>query len=92
MDIVHKEVERDTHYFFNKSLPFFAKSIKKKRVCLMCGKIFNSAGAYNRRCSKCERLLKIRKSDKNNETPVYKVLQESNASNFNWDFSFGNER
>lgn len=92
MDIVQK---RDTHYFFNKSLPFFAKSIKKKRVCLMCGTVFNSAGSYNRRCSKCERLLKIRKNDKNNEPPVYKVVQEtntSNVSNISWDFSFGNER
>ncbi len=85
-------IKRDTHYFFNKSLPSFARSIRKKRICLMCGNSFDSAGSYNRRCSKCEHVLKIRKNDKNNEPPVYKILQDSNASNFTLDLSFGSER
>lgn len=28
---------------------------KKKRTCLMCGKMFRSNGPFNRRCPKCQR-------------------------------------
>ncbi len=30
------------------------KKEKKKRSCLMCGKLFNSNGPHNRRCQSCD--------------------------------------
>ena len=40
MNIVFSKLEKD----------------KKKRSCLMCGKMFNSNGPHNRRCRACDHL------------------------------------
>lgn len=44
-------------------MPVYAKGVVKNRQCLMCGKMFKSKGAFNRRCSKCSRLLSIHNKD-----------------------------
>ncbi len=45
--------------------------VKKKRSCLMCGKMFNSSGPGNRRCPKCSRLVDTHVPS---ETYRYKVV------------------
>lgn len=39
----------------NNLLPDNIRNAKKKRECLMCGKMFNSKGVGNRRCPICTR-------------------------------------
>lgn len=33
--------------------------VKKKRVCLVCNRLFMSSGPFNRRCSKCCRHIVV---------------------------------
>lgn len=57
----------------------FAENIKKKRSCLMCGKMFVSNGPYNRRCPKCNRAVELGKGGSLSMPHVYKVSHQ-NAS------------
>ncbi len=50
------------------------KSIRKKRSCLMCGSLFNSKGPHNRRCNKCDRLLKLKRKDGLKDIRVFKYM------------------
>lgn len=46
---------------------------RKKRTCLMCGRRFKSEGPHNRRCSKCNYLLKHAREGTYNEPLIYSV-------------------
>lgn len=46
---------------------------KKKRTCLMCGKMFSSVGSYNRRCPKCTNLVNARNIDKIDTMKIHKI-------------------
>ncbi len=59
---------------FDEVLPDFARNVKKRRTCLMCGKIFVSAGSYNRRCRACNRSLDRGKADNVRNPLFYKAL------------------
>lgn len=52
----------------------YLKSIKKKRTCLMCGKIFNSKSASNRRCPKCQKLANSRVEGSVSDSLIYKIM------------------
>ena len=56
----------------DRMLPF-SNNVKKKRSCLMCGKMFTSRGSFNRRCTKCSRLVDLGKGGCVNMPHVYKV-------------------
>jgi len=49
------------------------KNTKMQRSCLMCGKMFKSKGAFNRRCPKCSRVVELGRRDAGNAPPVYRV-------------------
>ncbi len=36
---------------------------RKKRECLMCGKMFNSNSKGNRRCQRCSTIVKVQKAE-----------------------------
>jgi len=46
---------------------------KKQRRCLMCGTMFNSRSAGNRRCGKCSRLLGLRSYSGYNMGVIHKA-------------------
>jgi len=50
------------------------REVKKKRSCLMCGKMFDSVSAGNRRCSKCARVAGIRIKSGFGVNRMFKVL------------------
>lgn len=52
---------------------FLSTRIKKRRSCLMCGKMFHSNGPFNRRCSDCNRLVEVGKGRGIEMPHVYKV-------------------
>ncbi len=61
----------------NDLIPNHFRGEKKKRVCLMCKNVFNSQGAFNRRCSKCNNSLKKYKPHNFDLPKIYKLtLQE----------------
>jgi len=45
---------------------------KKKRACLMCGKMFNSKSKGNRRCQRCSTVVKIQNAE-NMSSHIYKL-------------------
>ncbi|MGR3319459.1 MAG: hypothetical protein ACUZ8O_13405 [Candidatus Anammoxibacter sp.] len=51
----------------------FSNNVKKKRSCLMCGKMFTSRGSYNRRCPKCGRMVELGKGGCVSMPYVYKI-------------------
>ena len=51
----------------------FSNNRKKKRSCLMCGKMFTSRGSFNRRCPKCSRMVDLGKGGCVSMPHVYKV-------------------
>lgn len=69
------------------SLPPFARNVRKKRSCLMCGEMFDSKGAYNRRCPKCTRLVELGGRGTFNVPRIYKTAHtfESDYLNINND-------
>ncbi len=46
---------------------------RKQRTCLMCGKMFNSKGPYNRRCPKCAHLVESKIKSGLDLPRVYKI-------------------
>lgn len=50
----------------------------KKRTCLMCNKLFNSKGPFNRRCPRCNRLVSLRGNGNFYETYIYKISHDKN--------------
>ncbi|MGR3319800.1 MAG: hypothetical protein ACUZ8O_15140 [Candidatus Anammoxibacter sp.] len=46
---------------------------KKERSCLMCDKMFNSKGPYNRRCPLCEKSIILRKRDGDDVGNAYRI-------------------
>ncbi len=57
------------------------KNVRKKRSCLMCGEMFISNGPFNRRCSKCSRLVDLGKGSLNNPT-VYRFTTPDSEKKF----------
>lgn len=57
----------------NNRSSLFSGNDKKKRSCLMCGKMFDSNGPFNRRCPKCNRLVELGKGSGVSMPHVYKV-------------------
>ena len=56
------------------------KTIKKKRKCLMCDKLFSSEGPYNRRCPSCKRLVSLGGSRNFHDPSVYKFAYKDDTS------------
>ncbi len=56
------------------------KPEKKKRTCLLCGKLFNSAGPFNRRCQRCSRLVSLGKAGNFSDTVSHKVVYNNQSS------------
>ena len=54
------------------------KTALKKRTCLMCNKLFNSKGPFNRRCPRCNRLISLRGNGNFHDTYVYKFAYDKN--------------
>ncbi len=53
------------------------KEVRKKRTCLMCGSMFNSKSASNRRCPKCYRVIDLRARYGYGNERVYKLAMPS---------------
>ncbi len=56
------------------------KTIKKKRKCLMCDKLFSSEGPYNRRCPSCKRLVSLGGSRNFHDPSVYKFTYKDDSN------------
>ncbi len=54
----------------------YLKSVRKKRTCLMCGKIFNSKSSSNRRCLKCQRLANARVEGSVSDFLTYRIVYD----------------
>lgn len=63
----------------------FSKTNKSKRKCLMCGKMFNSSGPFNRRCRKCARVVKLGRRDVGYTPLVYKIASSGYSEGINFD-------
>ena len=74
---IKKSGNADTLVSNNERNLLFSKNIKKKRSCLMCGKMFVSNGPYNRRCPKCNRAVELGKGSNLNMPHVYKVSHQN---------------
>jgi len=59
------------------TLPDYALGVKRQRSCLMCNKVFKSAGSFNRRCPACSRLLEKGKYNNSKVSEVYKISNNS---------------
>ncbi len=59
--LYEKSINKNNKIFeeaYDYPLLSIVNSIRKKRSCLMCGKIFDSKGVFNRRCLKCKKSKK----------------------------------
>lgn len=54
------------------------RNLKTKRSCLMCGNMFSSKGPFNRRCSRCSRIVDLGRRDAGNAPFVYKLGSKGN--------------
>ncbi len=52
-------------------LPLYMGLVMKKRECLMCGEMFDSRSAGNRRCPACTRVSNIYLNGKNEKIRVH---------------------
>ncbi|MGR3178398.1 MAG: hypothetical protein ACUZ8E_10120 [Candidatus Anammoxibacter sp.] len=68
-----------------------ANVVKKKRSCLMCGKLFCSEGSFNRRCKACEKSILLRKKDYFVDQHVYRVSQRSELDVFDNSFTINSK-
>ncbi|MGR3220960.1 MAG: hypothetical protein ACUZ8H_14245 [Candidatus Anammoxibacter sp.] len=72
----------DNHAISGDRMLPIANNRKKKRSCLMCGKMFTSCGPFNRRCSKCSRLVEFGKGGCVNMPHVYKLSSRDSGEIF----------
>jgi len=77
MDVKRKAISKNekkrTPEMARNRLAMFSDDTKKRRSCLMCDKMFNSSGPFNRRCPKCNRIAEMGKGGTLSKAHVYKV-------------------
>ena len=63
------------------------KLFKKKRSCLLCGKLFLSDGSFNRRCKSCAKLVVLRRKDYFEDPYMHKVSHGNEVEALDYSFT-----